>query len=91
VRAAHFEGEIQKVIDRSQWNPDNALRQVRGRALRLNGQTITDIDAVGSQNGTMLLVSAKSRVHTARYDAGDHKQVRNTAEAIERRSLTGAA
>ena len=30
-------------------------------------------------------VSAKSRVHTARYDAGDHKQVRNTAEAIERR------
>src|SRR5262249_21008199 len=82
-RAAHFEVEIQHVIDRSAWKPPDAIRQMRGRTLRLAGKDITDIDAIGEQNTTVLLVSAKSKVYGALYDTGDYAQIRNAATAID--------
>jgi hypothetical protein len=84
VRAEHFESGIQSVIDGSAWKPSDPIRQLRGRGLRLNGQTLTDIDAIGARSDALLLVSAKSRVYTARYDTGDHAQVRNAAAMIEK-------
>lgn len=83
VRAAHFEEEIQQVIDESPWRPRDEVRALRGRALRCGAQTISDIDAIGEREETVLLVSAKSRVYTAPYDAGDHAQIRNAAQSIE--------
>lgn len=83
VRATHFEEEVQRVIDASPWAPPDALRSLRGRALRRDGAAITDLDAVGARDGVLLLVSAKSRLYTALYDTGEHVQVRNAATTVE--------
>lgn len=83
VRAAHFEDEVQHVINASPWNPQDALKALRGRTLRRHGLAVTDVDAVGEKGGTLLLVSAKSKLYTSLYDTGDYVQVRNSATAVQ--------
>ncbi len=83
ARAAHFELAAQAVIDDSPWCPNNDLKQLRGRKLRYNNQDVTDIDAIGEYNGTLLMVSCKSVIYTSAYDSGDYALVRNRSEMIE--------
>lgn len=83
IRSAHFEKTIQALIDDSSWKPAVQIRSLRGRTLRLNGEALTDLDAIGFNEGTLLIVSCKSIRYTADYDAGDWRVVRNVASRIE--------
>jgi hypothetical protein len=82
ARAEHFELAIQELINRSPWKPGSALAELRGRSLRHRGTLITDIDAIGECGGELLLVSCKSTIYSAEYDAGDYRTVRNVATTV---------
>lgn len=45
-RSGQFEIVVQEMIDRSPWSPPPGLRIMRGRTLRLNGKSLTDLDAI---------------------------------------------
>jgi hypothetical protein len=83
ARGDHFEDAVQELIDQTGWKPSGDLRSMQRRALRLNGQKITDLDAVGERNGVLLGVSCKSRIYSAEYHAGEYQAVRNAAQGIE--------
>ena len=84
ARAEHFEDEVQSVIDATGWRPGGPLRAIRRRTLRIQGKTITDIDAIGcGSHGRLLLVSCKSMLYTPEYDTGEHGAVRNVADRLE--------
>jgi hypothetical protein len=82
--AAHFEQVVQRVVNASAWRPEPGLADVRGRHLRLGGQTITDIDAIACHGGTSLLISCKSVAYTSDYDAGAYNVVRNARTMLEK-------
>ncbi len=85
ARAQHFEDEVQLVIDATRWRPEEPLRSLRRRTLRIQGRKITDIDALGCESqGRLLLVSCKSMPYTPEYDAGYHRAVRNEADRLEK-------
>jgi hypothetical protein len=75
------------VIDETQWLPKKALRKVVGREIRLDGQALTDLDAVCELKDSLLVVSCKSKIYSAQYDAGDFSIVRNHACAAESAAL----
>jgi len=83
ARAGNFELFVQGMIDKSRWAPSKELRNLRGRTLRLDGKHITDIDAIASIDGNLLLVSCKSMPYTLELDAGYHSKVRNIRTAVE--------
>lgn len=83
VRADLFERQIQEVIDNSGWRAPVQIRALVGRELRQGGQAITDIDAVGSKERTLLLISAKSRVFTTNLERGEYQSVRNAKTMVE--------
>ena len=83
ARGAHFEFAVQAVINHSPWCPNDDLKQLRGRKLRYKDQDITDIDAIGEYNGTLLMVSCKSVIYTGAYDSGDYALVRNRSQMVE--------
>ncbi|WP_043224298.1 hypothetical protein [Streptomyces sp. NRRL F-5193] len=83
IRAEHFEESVQDLIDRSPWKPSDRA-PARQFKPRLPGQgEFTDLDAVGEQGDTLLIVSCKSRPYTGEYDAGDYRTVRNTVTLVE--------
>ena len=82
VRSGHFETAIQQIIDTSPWRPPSALRELRGRALRHNGQALTDVDAIAAKNHRVLIVSAKSVAASPDYEAGSYRASRNTATTV---------
>lgn len=82
-RAAKFEDVVQEVIDRTCW-ADRPSRELRQRTLSVDGQAMTDIDAIGSYNGTLLLVSCKSIPYTRDYDRGVHNVIRNAASTVDK-------
>ncbi|HYT57752.1 MAG TPA: hypothetical protein VEQ38_23845 [Verrucomicrobiae bacterium] len=82
ARAAHFELAAQAVIDDSPWCPGKHLKQLRGRKLRYENQDVTDIDAIGEYNGTLLMVSCKSMIYSSAYDAGEYAAVKNKSDMI---------
>ena len=83
ARADHFEVSTQSIINSSKWNPTANLLSLRRRQLRKNGQCLTDIDAIGELQGTLLIVSCKSIPYSAEYDIGDYNAVRNVASTVE--------
>lgn len=83
IRAKAFELQCQEVINRTHWKPSMKIHDLRGRQLRRNGKTITDIDAVGEKDGVLLLVSCKSIIYDRDYDRGVFKCVRNTQDTID--------
>ena len=83
LRARVFELQCQDLIDRTSWAPPFALRALRGRPLRQNGKTLTDIDAIGVQGTTLLIVSCKSIIYDRNYDQGDFRVVRNTQYTVD--------
>jgi hypothetical protein len=60
------------------------LADLRGRTLSHNDSSITDIDAIGHNDGVMLLVDTKSRVYNDDYDMGDYQTVRNIQSGMVR-------
>ncbi|WP_367372166.1 hypothetical protein [Pseudomonas lini] len=82
-RATKFEDVVQEVIDRSYW-ADSATRVLRQRTLCVDGQAMTDIDAIGSYDGTLLVVSCKSIPYTREYDRGVHNVIRNAASTVDK-------
>ena len=82
IRSAHFEVSVQRMIDTSAWRPDPGSADLRGRELRIAGKALTDIDAIGTRNGTLLLVSCKSIPYSGPYDAGDFRTIRNAASTV---------
>lgn len=84
VRSGHFELMTQRIIEKSTWNPSGGLTRLRGKTLKLEGRAITDIDAIGVKNNTLLIVSCKSIIYSSRYDQGDYNIVRNRATDVEK-------
>ncbi|GLX87751.1 hypothetical protein Pfra02_03200 [Pseudomonas fragi] len=82
-RATKFEDVVQEVIDLSPW-ADSSIRELRQRELKFDGQALTDIDAIGSYDGTLLVVSCKSIPYTREYDRGVHNAIRNAAETVDK-------
>lgn len=82
-RAAKFEDVVQEVIDLSSW-ADSSIQGLRQRELKVDGQALTDIDAIGSYDGTLLLVSCKSIPYTREYDRGTHNTIRNAASTVDK-------
>ncbi|WP_342350025.1 hypothetical protein [uncultured Nitrospira sp.] len=83
ARADHFEEEVQSVVDKSKWRPSTSLAALRGRTLVRDGKHITDIDAIGETEGTLLIVSCKSTLYSGLYDIGDYRTIRNVSSNIE--------
>jgi hypothetical protein len=83
ARAAHFELAAQAAIDDSPWSPGKDLKKLRGRKLRYDHQDVTDIDAIGEYNGTLLMVSCKSMIYSSAYEAGEYAAVKNKSDVIE--------
>jgi hypothetical protein len=83
--AAHFEDDVQQIIDQSPWRPGDRLRALRRRTLQLaSGQMLTDLDAVGEKGTTALLVSAKSVPYSPAYDKGEYGEIRNrSSDAVD--------
>jgi hypothetical protein len=72
---------VQRAIDETAWRPSPAVATLRGRHLRHDGKTITDLDAVGDRDGTLLLVSCKSAPFSDEFDRGEYETVRNLKTA----------
>lgn len=83
TRAAKFEDVVQEAVDRTRWG-NAEHRGLRQRPLRINGQDLTDIDAIGSYDRTLLLISCKSIPYTREYDQGTHNSIRNAASTVDR-------
>lgn len=76
----HFEEHLQRMIDTTTWAPPPKIRELHGRTLRIEGEDVTDIDAVGVRGSTLLLVSAKGRAFTDAYDRGTHASIREALD-----------
>ncbi|SPO55776.1 conserved protein of unknown function [Pseudomonas sp. JV551A1] len=82
TRATKFEDVVQDAIDGTRWG-HSQHRSMRQRTLRIQGQNLTDIDAIGSYKDTLLIVSCKSIPYTREYDQGTHKAIRNAASTVD--------
>ncbi len=83
ARADHFEKEVQLVVGKSKWRPNVSLAVLSGRILVIDGKHLSDIDAIGETEGSLLIVSCKSTLYSGHYDIGDYRTIRNVASNIE--------
>jgi hypothetical protein len=83
ARGKHFETMVQNRIDQTPWRPEEDLRKYTGRTIQSEGHDVTNLDALAHYRDCLLLVSCKSKIYSARYDAGVFNVVRNHASAIE--------
>ncbi|MFZ5866884.1 MAG: hypothetical protein ACOYXY_13455 [Thermodesulfobacteriota bacterium] len=83
IRGEHFEDAVQRLIDSSPWCPPSDLKDLRGRHLIYDRKRVTDVDAIGAKGDRLLMVSCKSMIYSAEYDAGEAAAVRNVASTIE--------
>ncbi|MBK7519389.1 MAG: hypothetical protein IPI75_04410 [Gammaproteobacteria bacterium] len=83
IRGDKFEKQCQEIIDGSKWNPTPAIAALRGKHLRRDGAQVTDIDAIGEYESTILIVSCKSVVYDALYDRGEYGVIRNAAATVD--------
>jgi hypothetical protein len=60
ARADHFELMVQDIIDKTGWKPGLVLRGRARTPLRRNGRDLTDIDAIGEREETLLIVPVKA-------------------------------
>lgn len=82
-RAEVFELEVQQLIDSSPMAPKPRIRELARRTLRLQGQAITDVDAIADDGEFLMLISCKSVPMRAEYDAGDPRRTKNVSSLIE--------
>lgn len=81
--ADSLEDQTQDLIDSSLWRPSDELRALRRRKLMVNGVDLTDLDAVGELDDTLLIVSNKNLSYSVDYDAGVYNVVRNARTTVE--------
>lgn len=80
-RAAWFEDVVQELIDTTPWTA-REIRSLRQKPLTLGGKTLTDIDAIGTRGGDLLIVSCKSIPYTMDYDRGVYNAIRNAETTV---------
>lgn len=83
MRGEEFELQCQDIIDGTPWEPSPEVKSLRGRPLRQSGKIITDIDAVGVRERTLLIVSCKSIIYDRDYDQGEFRVIRNSQATID--------
>ncbi|MDT0143221.1 hypothetical protein [Microbacterium sp. PRC9] len=83
LSAEQFELAAQALIDSSKFAPTPALRELRGRTLRLDGRAITDVDAILLASNKVFLVSCKKFVIRLDYLAGEYTAARNARQRLE--------
>lgn len=83
MRGEEFELQCQDLIDRTPWEPSPEVKSLRGRPLRQSGRIITDIDAIGVRERTLLIVSCKSIIYDRDYDQGVFRVIRNSQATID--------
>ena len=84
LSAAQFESATQDLIDASVLAPPAKLRALRGKTLRLNGQAVTDIDAILVADKTKLfLLSCKKYLIRVDYLAGEYAAARNGTQRLD--------
>jgi len=81
-RARQFELNIQASIGTTTWKPPPEIAALRGRKLTVQGSAITDIDAVAAYGKRLLLISCKSLIYDAEYDAGRFSAVRHASDVV---------
>ncbi|WP_298928193.1 hypothetical protein [uncultured Ramlibacter sp.] len=81
-RATKFEDVVQDLIDGTAW-ADKRLGADRQRTLYMDGKAVTDIDAIGSLDGVLLLISCKSIPYSLEYDRGSHNAIRNARSTLD--------
>jgi hypothetical protein len=83
LRAREFELQCQDLIDGTAWSPPPEVQALRGRTLRAGGRALTDIDAIGVKERSLLIVSCKSVIYDRDYDQGDFRVIRNTQATVD--------
>ena len=84
MRGRKFELQCQDMIDGTSWEPPPEVKSLRGRSLRQqSGRVLTDIDAIGARERTLLIVSCKSIIYDRDYDQGVFRVIRNTQATID--------
>ena len=83
MRAEKFELQCQDIIEATPWVPSPEVKSLRGRPLRQSGKIITDIDAIGVRERTLLIVSCKSIIYDRDYDQGEFRVIRNSQATID--------
>jgi hypothetical protein len=84
LRAREFELQCQDLINGTSWEPPPEVKSLRGRQLRQAGRVLTDIDAIGVKDRTLLVVSCKSIIYDRDYDQGVFQTIRNTQATIDK-------
>lgn len=82
VRAYLFEDRVQNIIDQTAWRPSARASVFRGRTLKRGNSPLTNIDAVGERDDTLLIVSCKSIPYSKEYDRGVFSAVRNASTTV---------
>ena len=82
ARAEHFEYSVQSAIDSTEWKPSSSTALLR-KVLRLDGNDVTDIDALAELDGTLLLIDCKSRVYSAAVEHADFRAFQNNRQFVE--------
>ncbi|MDP3583528.1 MAG: hypothetical protein Q8R61_00235 [Thiobacillus sp.] len=83
MRGREFELQCQDLIDGTSWEPPPEVKSLRGRPLRQSGGVLTDIDAIGVRERTLLIVSCKSVIYDRDYDQGVFRVIRNAQATID--------
>ena len=82
-RGRQFERDVRNAIEGTSWKPRERLAALAGRTLRRkDGSAITDADAIGEQGRLLLIVSCKSVIYDAAYDAGQFAAIRNIRQTV---------
>jgi hypothetical protein len=83
LRGRKFEDDVQVAIDGTSWRPPDDVRSIRRRQLRLGGQFLTDIDAMGVSANRLLIVSCKSKGLTPQLEIASAAATKNVEAMIE--------
>lgn len=82
--STHFEKVVQEAIDNSAWKPSKRIADIRGVQLSIDGNWVTDIDAIGEKDGRLLLVSCKCVPMSEAWGRGEYGAVLNVASAVDK-------
>jgi hypothetical protein len=82
-RGPVFEDEVQHLINQTNWKPSDEIASWRNRKLKVGDQVLTDIDAIGERNGTLLIVEVKAFYYGMGYGSADRSEARNVRHKVE--------
>ena len=81
---AHFEDQVQGVIDATRWAPSGSVRSLRHRTLRReDGTAITEVDAIGVLDDILLFVSVKAWTQPEMLEFGEYGSIGNRMVDVE--------